>query len=182
MGEERRYPWTSAELFLKICENLKEKGVMPDNLAHSLPTSPQLKITTGDFRLRNNLWYGEEGIYLDVFLEFNEDGKVEGKGLGTFQTLDSDGEAMHTMAGLLADFIIELRAFTNTHQSDFIWEGVSLFPCDGSGERLKLSLCCDDMETALALKDQLLEKYYPVIEVRDNRTRKVEMYKRTENK
>lgn len=101
--------------------------------------------------------------------------------LYVFQTLDSDGEAMHTMAGLLADFIIELRAFTNTHQSDFIWKGVSLFPCDGSGERLKLSLCCDDMETALALKDQLLEKY-PIIEVRDNGTRKVEMYKRTENK
>lgn len=181
MSEERKYPWTTAELFLKICENLKEKGLMPENLEHYLPTSPQLKISTDDFRVCNNLWYGEEGIYLDVFLEFNKEDKIEGKGLGTFLTLDSDGEAMHAMAALLADFIIELREFTNTHQSDFIWEGVSLFPCDGSGKRLKLSLCCDDMEIALALKDQLMEKY-PVIEVQDNGTRRVEAYKRAEDK
>lgn len=63
---------------------------------------------------------------------------------------------------------------------DSIIEGVSLFPHDTSGERIRLSLCCDDMDTALTLKDKLLGKY-PAIEVRDNRTRKVEVYRRTEN-
>lgn len=182
MNEEcnkgRRHPFTTAQLFQAVYEILKSKKLMPDNLEYALPTTPQVKILTNDFRLRNNLGYGgSEGIYLDVYLEFkDEKGEIESKGLGTFKILDGSNEAMHIMANLLADFIVELREFVNAHKSDFIWQGVSVFPYE-NGERLRVNLLCDDMEAALEIKDQLLEKY-GMVEVQDNKTRKAVVYER----
>ena len=155
---------------------------MPENLKYALPTSPQLKIKTDDFRIRNNLDFERDGngIYLDIFLEFqNEDGTIEGMGLGTFKILDNSSEAMHVMTDLLGNFILELREFAKAHRSEFIWQGVSVFiyPYEEAEERLRANLLCDDMEAALEMKDQLLG-CYPVVRIQDNVARKVVVYRR----
>lgn len=179
--EERKCPWTTAELFLKIRDNLKEKGLLPEILDYAVPTSSQMRITTEEFRLRNNLDYGgSEGIYLDVLLEFRDtDGKTENKGLGTFKTLDTNRDAMHTMSNLLADFLLELNAFVQENMDDFTWEGVDVIPCDGDGQRAKWSLTCGNLAKAMQRKDELLEKY-PIVKVRNNADRKVTVYRRTD--
>ena len=83
---------------------------------------------------------------------------------------------MHVMAELLADFIIEGRAYVNAHLDDFTWEGVDVIALDESGERYRCGYTCCDMETALQRKDELLKKY-PQVAVRDNATRKEKVFK-----
>lgn len=101
-------PMTTEELFNKIYGTLKEKGSLPDILDYGLATHNSVPITNYEFDLKNNLNYGgNEGIYLDLWIGYYEGGKMQQKGLGTFKTLSTDNEAMHIMAALLADFIIE---------------------------------------------------------------------------
>lgn len=64
---------------------------------------------------------GCEGIYLDLWIEHYEEDKKCINGIGTFKTLQKDGEAMHIMAGLLANFIIEKHAYVNANLDDFTW-------------------------------------------------------------
>ena len=45
---------------------------------------------------------------------------------------------MHTMAGLLADFIIEESAYVNAHLDDFTWEGVDIYAFDKNGKKCGL--------------------------------------------
>ena len=53
--------------------------------------------------------------------------------LGTFKTLLESDEAMHIMAALLADFVIEEHAYVNDNLDDFTWTGadVCIFGEDG---------------------------------------------------
>lgn len=88
---------------------------------------------------------------------------------------------MHTMAALLADFILEERAYVNANLDDFTWEGVDVYPLDESGNRLKWGYSCNNMEVALKRKDELLEKHPQVI-VRDNATRKEKVFKQPAQK
>lgn len=67
---------------------------------------------------------GNEGIYLDLWIEYTADGKRCVSGLGTFKTLRTDDKAMYIMAALLADFIIEEYAYVNANLDDFTCEGV----------------------------------------------------------
>ena len=58
---------TTADLFNKICDILKEKGTFPEILDYALAESTPIPITTYEFSLKNNLDYGgSEGIYLDL--------------------------------------------------------------------------------------------------------------------
>ena len=95
--------------------------------------------------------------------------------IGIFKTLHENSEAMHIMAGLLADFIIEEHADVNEHLDDFTWEGVDVYAFDEKGERCGWGYTCCDMETALHRKDELLKKY-PQVVVRDNATRKEKIF------
>lgn len=113
-------PVTTKELFTKIKGILEEKGMLPDILDYGLEVSSHVPLRTCEFELKNNLDFGSsEGIYLDLWIEYYEDGGLCRKGLGTFKTLRDDREAMHAMAGLLADFIVEERAYLNAHRDDF---------------------------------------------------------------
>ena len=63
--------------------------------------------------LRSNLNYGgNEGIYLDLWIEYFNKGEKCQHGLGTFKTLYEDEKAMHRMAGLLADFVVEEQVYS----------------------------------------------------------------------
>lgn len=172
----RKRPMTTEELFDIICEILKEKGKLPDILDYGLATHNPVPITNYEYGLRSKLDYGgNEGIYLDLWIEYTADGKGCPSGLGTFKTLRTDDEAMHIMAALLADFIIEEYAYVNANLDDFTWEGVNVHVIEESGEKSKWGYSCGTMEAALKRKDELLMKYNKVI-VRNNATRKEKIY------
>ncbi len=108
---------TAGELFSRICGRLKTKGRMPDILDYGLAARDTLPVTTAEFGLKSSLDYGgNEGIYLDLWVELPTDGGKETGRLGTFKTLHEGEEAMHTMAALLADFIIEKYAYVRENR------------------------------------------------------------------
>lgn len=169
-------PMTTEELFNKICSILKEKGRMPDILDYGLAAGFPVPIKTYEFDLKADLAYGgSEGIYLDLWIEHCEGDEKCRSGLGTFKTLDKGDGAMHIMAGLLADFIIEEYAYVNANLDDFTWEGADVHPLDETGKRLSLGYSCCSMETALRRKDELLKKY-PQVAIRDNATREEKIF------
>ena len=189
----RKRPMTTEGLFDTICKILKEKGKLPDILDYGLATHSPVSITNYEYGLKNKLDYGgNEGIYLDLWIEYTAEGKKCANGLGTFKTLRTDDEAIHIMAALLADFIIEEYAYVNANLDDFTWgarhpgdvgsaltgverRGVDVHVIEGSGEKSKWGYSCGTMEAALKRKDELLMKYNKVI-VRDNATRKEKIY------
>lgn len=171
-------PMTTEELFNKIYGIMKEKGKLPDILDYGLATNNPVPIRTYQFDLKNNLDYGgSEGIYLDLWIEYFTNSERRVNGIGTFKTLSTSNEAMHTMASLLADFIIEEYAYANGNLDDFTWEGADVHPIDESGKKISWGYSCGSMERALEKKEELLEKY-PQIVVRDNATRKEILYSR----
>ncbi|MDE7432011.1 MAG: hypothetical protein K2N34_08870 [Lachnospiraceae bacterium] len=174
-------PMTTEELFNKIKDILKEKGKLPSILDYGLATYKPVPIKTYEFDLVNKLAHGgSEGIYLDLWIEYFVNGEKEKKKLWTFKTLCEDDDAMHVLAGLLADFIIEGCSYVNAHLDDFTWEGVDVHALDENGERYSWGYTCSDMETALHRKDELLKKY-PQVVVRDNVTRKEKMFSQESN-
>lgn len=169
-------PMTTEELFNRIHGILKEKGKLPDILDYGLATHSPVPITNYEFEMGNRLTYGgSEGIYLDLWIEYCANKEKQRKKLGTFKTLDEGSEAMHTMAGLLADFIIEANAYVNANTDDFTWEGVNVYAFDEEGKRCRWGYTCNTMEDALNKKDELLKKY-PQVAVRDNATRKENLF------
>lgn len=175
-GQMKR-PMTTAEYFNKVCKILKEKGVMPQNfLDYSLATSNPVPMKTYQFNVRNNLDYGgSEGIYLDLWIEFYEDGEKQIHDVGIFKTLLDGQEAMRTMAQLLADFVAEQHRYVNEHLDDFTWTGVDVYPVGMNGTKLNFGYSCATMEKALVRKEELLQKC-PCVVVRDNATRKETRY------
>ena len=171
-------PMTTKDLFNKINGILKEKDRLPEILDYGLATSDPVPIRTYEFELKNNLDYGgSEGIYLDLWIVYFYDGERQKKGLGTFKTLSTSNEAMHTMAALLADFVIEEYAYVNGNLDDFTWEGADVHPFDENGNKISWGYTCGSMERALKTKDELLKKY-PQVVVRDNATRKEKIFHR----
>ena len=169
-------PMTTEELFEKINSILKEKSKIPDILDYSLATGNPIPIRTYEFDLRNTLNYGgNEGIYLDLWIEYWVENEKRRAAIGTYKTLYEDDNAMHIMASLLANFIIEEYSYVNKNLDDFTWEGADVYPADESGNRKGGGYSCGTMEAALKKKDELLMKYNKVI-VRDNATRKEKIY------
>lgn len=168
-------PMTTEELFNKVYDILKEKGRIPDILEYGHVTGSPVSITTYEYELGSKLAYGgNEGIYLDIWIEYSAN--IKKQRIGIFKTLHESNDAMHTMAGLLADFIIEEHTYVNEHLDDFTWEGVDTYALDEKGKRCEWGYTCCDMEAALHRKDKLLKKYPQVI-VRDNATRKEKSFK-----
>ena len=170
-------PMTTEELFNKIRVILKDKNKLPDILDYGLATNNPVTIRTYEFDLRSNLAYGgNEGIYLGLWIEYFVGRERRTNNIGTFKTLDESDEAMHIMADLLADFIIEEYAYVNANLDDFTWEGADVYLIDRNGKRMNWGYSCGSMESALKKKDELLKKYSQVV-VRDNATRKEKIFK-----
>lgn len=169
-------PMTTEDLFNKIQDILKEKGKLPAILDYGLATRSPVPVKTYEFDLANQLAMGgSEGIYLDLWIEYYVNSNKEKRRLDTFKTLHEDNDAMYVMAGLLADFTIEGRAYVSEHLDDFIWEGVDVHALDQNGKRYSWGYTCCDMEIAMHRKDELLKKY-PQVVVRDNATRKESIF------
>ena len=95
-------PMTTEELFNKVQDVLKENSKLPDILDYELVTHRPVPVTTYEFDLKNSLAYGgNEGIYLNFWIEYFKDGEKCLDDIGTFKTLREDHEAMHTMASVL---------------------------------------------------------------------------------
>ncbi len=73
--------------------------------------------------------------------------------------MKDDDAAMHIMASLLADFIVEGSIFIRAYADDFTWEGVNVYPMLDMGTRCWRHHFCKNMEAALKLKNELLEMY-----------------------
>ena len=169
-------PMTTADLFNKVCDILKEKGLFPKILDYALAESTPAPVTSYEYCLKNNLDYGgSEGIYLDLWIEIHSDNGIQKKGLGTFKTLEDSRDAVYIMGKLLADFIVEERVYVNANLDDFTWEGMEVRAFDDAGKKLGWSYSCMDMENALKKKDELLLKY-PRVVIRDNATREETSY------
>lgn len=170
-------PMTTKEYFKTICKILSEKGKIPKNiLDYFLPTSKEIPIKTYEFNLKNNLDYGgSEGIYLDLFISFTSKEEKKLCSLGTFKTLQEDAKAMHTMATLLADFLIEGCSYVNQHLDDFTWKGFDVHILGEDGTTSSWGYTCSDIETAKKRKEKLLQSY-PQVVIRNNATRKETIY------
>ena len=169
-------PMTTEELFEKINSILIEKSKIPDILDYSLATSNPIPIRTYEFDLRNSLNYGgNEGIYLVLWIEYRVENEKRRAAIGTYKTLYEDDNAMHIMASLLANFIIEEHSYVNNNLDDFTWEGADVHALKENGERVNWGYTCGTMEAALKKKDELLKHHKRVV-VRDNVTRKEKIY------
>ena len=169
-------PMTTEELFEKINSILKEKGKIPNILDYGHPTSNPIPIRTYEFDLRNSLNYGgNEGIYLVLWIEYLEENEKRRAAIGTYKTLYEDDNAMHIMASLLANFIIEEYSYVNKNLDDFTWEGADVHALKENGDRMSWGYTCGTMESALKKKDELLKHHKKVV-VRDNPTRKEKIY------
>lgn len=150
---------------------MKEQGKLPDILDYGLASHKSFPLKTCEFNLKNNLDYGgSEGIYLDLRIEYFEGDERSLHDLGTFKTLKDNDKAMHTMAHLLADFILEVYSYVSRNRDDFNWTGVDVHMLDENGKMVNWGYCCDSMDEALTRKVELMEKYSEVI-IRDNTTR-----------
>lgn len=169
-------PMTTEEFFNTISYILEEQGKLPDILDYGLATHKSIPLKTCEFNLKNNLDYGgSEGIYLDLWIEYFEGDERSMHDLGTFKTLEDDGNAMHTMANLLADFILETYSYVSRNRDDFTWTGADVYIFGEDGKKLDWGYSCGCMENALKRKDELLKKY-PQVAVRDNATRKEKVF------
>lgn len=171
-------PMTTEELFDRIKDILNEKGKLPEILDYGLGAYHPVPIRTYEFDLKSNLAYGSnEGIYLDLWIEYFADGEKRTSSIG---------------ADLLADFIIEEYAYVNANLDDFTWgarhpvdvgsaptgverRGADVHPFDDAGKRISWGYSCASMEVALKRKDELLKKY-PQVVVRDNATREEKIF------
>ena len=170
-------PMTTEELFEKINSILIEKSKIPDILDYGHATSNPIPIRTYEFDLRNSLNYGgNEGIYLDLWIEYQVENEKRRAAIGTYKTLYEDDNAMHIMASLLANFIIEEYSYVNKNMDDFTWEGADVHALNENGEKMNWGYTCTTMESALKKKDELLKHHQQVV-VRDNATRKEKIYK-----
>ena len=175
-------PMTTEELFEKINSILIEKSKIPDILDYSLATSNPIPIRTYEFDLRNSLNYGgNEGIYLDLWIEYRVENEKRRAAIGTYKTLYEDDNAMHIMASLLANFIIEEHSYVNNNLDDFTWEGADVHALKENGERVNWGYTCGTMEAEIKKKDELLKHHQQVV-VRDNATRKEKIYRRKDER
>ena len=169
-------PMSTEEFFEKINSILIEKSKIPDILDYGHATSNPVPIRTYEFDLRSSLNYGgNEGIYLVLWIEYMEENEKRRAAIGTYKTLYEDASAMHIMASLLANFIIEERSYVNNNLDDFTWEGADVYALKENGDRINWGYTCGTMEAALKRKDELLKHHKKVV-VRDNTTRKEKIY------
>ena len=176
-----KQPVTTKEYFETIYNILSKQGKIPDILDYKLSTSNAVPIKTYEFSVGNNLDYGSnEGIYLDLWIELYGKKEKQRYRLGTFKTLRIDREAMHKMADLLANFLIEQRIYENKHLDDFTWEGVDVHVIQEDGTVSSCGYTCSTMEAAMKRKDILLQSY-PQVVVRDNTTKKERIYNQEKN-
>lgn len=125
----RKEPYTNKELFEIIIKKVAEKNEKSKILDYYLGEGEIKLIKDYQFDCCFKLDYGcNEGIYLDCYIigivdETNEYIRVS---LGTLKTLDTSDIAMHDMADLEADFIIEMKKFVDSNLNDFTWQGYGL--------------------------------------------------------
>lgn len=175
-------PMTTDDLFNNICDSLKEKGKWPEILDYALGENERyaVELKTSDIELKNNLDYGgSEGIYLDLWLDiYDEENSTSNKvKFGTFKTLEDGDKAMHIMATLLADFILEEKRYVREHRADFNWKGMCFYPADENGQEYGWGRYCYTDQELEEQKKVFLEKY-PMLIIRNFETREEFIYKR----
>lgn len=125
---------TNFEIFKALVNRLLEKGILPKpDQRHETDDELQLDYNCSKFSndfldyvlfddfdntelkpdeciVHGDLNYGCEGIYLDLSIKTEDCKSFD---FGTIKTLSDDRFAMHTMASLLADILVESWDLTN---------------------------------------------------------------------
>lgn len=143
----RKKPYKAEELFEEICKRI----TVPDILDYYQGWRwDDQEITNYEWDFGNHLEFGgNEGIYLTMYARSRDKEII----LGTFKTLLETSEAMHIMANLLADFIIEGKKFVNANLDDFTWEGFNV-----KEKGACISRDCSTLERAKEHKETILSK------------------------
>lgn len=119
--------YTNEKLFNNITGMIKEQGLLPDILDYYRPDRRLQEIRTYEWEVLGDLTFGgNEGIYLDIYIEGNLGTDINKIWLGTFKTLREDIAALKEMAILQAYFIWYCRKFVNDNIDDFEWTGYRL--------------------------------------------------------
>ena len=166
MTNKIKKPYTTAEFFNLIIDRVEDAGLLPDIIDYSLPTRDIYPIRTYEYFIKNRLDFGgNEGIYLNLWMEMRENGEWVKLDLGTIKTLGETREDMEKMGKLLADFMYEANKFANANLDDFTWSGynVKLIPVDES--KSYSSWDVSTKERAIQKKDEALAagKYSKVV-------------------
>lgn len=181
MGKTKK-ALTNAEIFNAIVSRLQRKDMIPEILEYAIPESTVTDIKTDEFTLCSHLdWGASEGIYLDVWLEIDDEDQTRIKvGLGTFKTLHDGQLAMRIMARLLADFIFELDRFKAENRSAFEFTGYRVTAYKDGGIAVKPTIWYLNKEMAEQEAEKSLKKY-PVVSVTELATDTVKYYKADED-
>lgn len=124
MAKTRKKPYINKELFNIIVNEIKEQGLLPDILDYYKPDARVVEIKTYEWEVSADLHFGgNEGIYLDLYIEGNLGEDLDKIWLGTFKTLREDIAALKEMAILQAYFIWYCRKFVDDNIDDFEWTG-----------------------------------------------------------
>lgn len=169
-------PMTNGELFKRIDKILEEKNLKPEHLDYTAPERYNcIEILDDEFLIKNNLSRGtNEGIYLDLAVDYYEENSFKTFSLGTYKTLRRDSEAMMDMAKLLGNFLNEFYSYVQENTDLFRWTGYNVRPIK-DGKISNYGLICYSKENALKEAKKLLEKHDQVW-VRDNSTREEKTY------
>lgn len=159
MNSNLKNPLLMEEFFNIINSKLKDDGKLPDILDYCTASGSSSKLAIRSYELNVNatLMFGNcEGEFVDVSL-WGDIGCGEKKEyhLGSYKTLQTSADAMHTLGILAADFVFEATKYINDHLDDFDWQGYEVEILNEDGTVYPVHPTGDDAEK---LEERSLEK------------------------
>lgn len=133
---ERTKPYTAAELFEKVIEQVGTPEWVEYALAcnHSYDEASKILLKYDEFDVLTSTQYGgSEGVYTDVLIKGNYEGPDSDYDenlirIGTIKTLGEGPEAVRNMYAFAAEVYIAATDYVNKHHDDFIWKGYKMTP------------------------------------------------------
>ncbi len=130
----------ATELFTIIKGQLEADGLMPDIIDYASASTgtydEDYVLDTTELDIDSKLDYGgSEGIYLDLYILFTQEGgeRVRQR-FGVIKTLRDDREAMQAMGKLYGDFVYAAKQYISDHWDDFNLRGYRIQPWCGDKE------------------------------------------------
>lgn len=144
----KKQHYNTSDIFYIILNKLKESNLLPTSIIdYSLGCNYPVRVDTDEWNCVFRVEFGNEGIYLTVYLEGNISKDVERAELGTFKTLYESKEAYKAMSDLGVEFVFALREFVDANPDSFCWTGYSL-RSDGDQDD-RLSMWCGTHQSAM---------------------------------
>lgn len=137
---ERTKPYTAAELFEKVIEQVGTPDWVDYAMAsnRSYDEASQILLKYDEFDIFTSTRYGgNEGVYTDIYIKGNYEGPDSDYDdklirIGTVKTLEEGPDAIRKMYSYAADIYIAATDFVRKNMDDLIWYGykMTLKPSD----------------------------------------------------